>query len=253
VTAAHQGQASATVVWHDSVGSTNDLAREAADAGAAEGSWVLARRQTGGRGRHGRRWSSPAGNFYGSLLLRPRCSLADAASLSLVAGLAVARGIGRATGGAVAPRLKWPNDVLVGGAKLAGILLESVGRDPLGPPCIIVGIGVNLAHAPDLTSYRTTSLARLGHSGILPEHFFESVEPMLQECLSVWRAGGFAALRQAWLEIAHGIGSEVTLRLGSGERRGLLADLAADGSILLENSTGCLERFTAGELFFAAP
>lgn len=235
--------------WHEEVASTNDLAREAALAREPAGTWILARRQTAGRGRHGRAWQSPSGNFHGSLLLRPACPLAEATTLSLVVGLAVAEALHDVTAGGVVPRLKWPNDVLIGPAKLAGILLEGGQQAGSGASWVVVGVGANLAHHPSLTDRPTASLASLGFAGITPETFLDALDGPLGVRLAAWEAGGFAALRTSWLDAAHGLGQEVTLRRGNQQHKGRLADLGADGSILLESPTGCLDRFTTGELF----
>lgn len=235
--------------WHDEVASTNDLARELAEAGEPAGIWALARRQTAGRGRHGRAWQSPVGNFHGSLLLRPTCPLAEATTLSLVVGLAVAEALHDVTAGGVVPRLKWPNDVLIGPAKLAGILLEGGHPDTPEGTWVVVGVGANLAHHPALPGRATASLAGLGFADVTPEAFLDALDGPLATRLAAWEAGGFAALRGSWLDAAHGLGQEVTLKRGREEHKGRLADLGADGSILLESPTGCLERFTTGELF----
>jgi biotin-[acetyl-CoA-carboxylase] ligase BirA-like protein len=126
------------------VGSTNDVARNLAEAGEPAGLFVRAERQTAGRGRHGRSWQSPPGNLYASLLLRPTRPPAEVASLSLVAALALAEAIERVSNGRIAPRLKWPNDLQVKAAKLAGILLEMSADGRGGCAWLIMGIGVNL-------------------------------------------------------------------------------------------------------------
>jgi BirA family transcriptional regulator, biotin operon repressor / biotin---[acetyl-CoA-carboxylase] ligase len=235
---------------YEEVASTNDLLREAALAGEPEGLWIVASRQTAGRGRHGRRWASPSGNFHGSVLVSPNCALARAASLSLVAALAVAEAVHGLTGGDLAPRLKWPNDVLVGRSKLAGILLESVAIPGAEHARLIIGMGINLAVHPLDADYPTTSLKALGHEAVTAEQAYPALAGSFAHRLAQWRRGGFGALRRAWLDAAFGLGSTVTLRIGEQQRQGRFADLGEDGSLLLENPMGCLERFSAGELFF---
>jgi BirA family biotin operon repressor/biotin-[acetyl-CoA-carboxylase] ligase len=233
--------------WHDEVGSTNDLARAAALAGAPSGSWYLARRQTAGRGRQGRVWCSPEGNFHGSLVLRPTRPPAQLPSLSLVAGLAVAEAVRDLTRGRVTPRLKWPNDVLVGDAKLAGVLLES-GDGPDGGAWVVVGVGVNLARAPALPGRATISLAGLGHGDVTPDALLAALRPPLADLLTRWACDGFAALRDTWLAAARGVGGPVTLQRGAERHVGRLADLDGDGALLLELPDGTRRRFNAGEL-----
>ena len=236
------------ICWYDEVASTNDLARAAALAGEPQNLFTIARRQTAGRGRHGRTWESPAGNFYGSLLLRPGGSLRAAASLSLVIGLAVAEALHDLSGGEIRARLKWPNDILVDRAKLAGILLEG-GEGPDGV-WVVAGIGVNLLVAPSGTTYPVTSLAAVGCAGVTPERFLEALAAPLGRRFDDWQSSGFLGQRQSWLDVAAGLGAEVTLRIGGGVHRGRFADLGADGTILLENPDGSLRQFSAGELFF---
>lgn len=230
----------------EEAGSTNDLAREAALAGEAADLWIVARRQTGGRGRLGRPWRSPPGNFYGSLLLRPQVDLASAANLSLVTGLAVAEAVHELSGGRVAPRLKWPNDVLIDGAKLAGILLEG-GEDKEGA-WLVIGIGVNLESAPSDLPYPAISLRQAGLPSLSPEAFLAVLDAAFRRRLQQWRQGGFPVLRDAWLASALGVGQRVTIHQGARPRQGRLADLAADGAILVEFDDGALERFMAGEI-----
>lgn len=233
------------------VGSTNDLARAAAEAGEPEGTWFVAEAQTAGRGRHGRGWTSPPGNFYGSLLLRPDTSLAGAASLSLVAGLAVAEAIHALSDGRLAPRVKWPNDVLLGSAKLAGILLEGAARAGGSTASwVIVGLGVNLASHPADAPYPVTALATAGLPGITPDAFLDALLRPFGARLVLWRERGFAALRDAWLAAAAGLGSPVRLRLGGDAVEGRLVDVDETGAVRLALIDGTTRRFEAGELFF---
>lgn len=234
------------------VPSTNDLARAAAERGEAEGLWILAAAQSAGRGRQGRSWRSPPGNFHGSLLLRPERPLAEVATLSLVAALAVAEAVEEISHGRLEPRVKWPNDVLVGRAKLAGILPEALAGPDGNCAALVLGIGVNLAAHPEDVGRPTTSLAALGLSPPAPEAFLEALAARLGSHLATWRARGFGALRDAWLARAVGLGQPVELEVGGLVHSGRLADLGSDGAILLESPAGCLERFTAGELLLAA-
>jgi len=234
---------------YGNVVSTNDVARSLAESGAPAGTLVVAEEQSGGRGRHGRRWHSPPGNFYSSLLLRPRRPLAEAASLSLVIALAGLRAIERVAARRLDLAVKWPNDLLLRGGKVAGILLEGASDSAGRAEWLVAGFGVNLASYPDDLPYPATSLAEAGLA-VAPEAFLAAYTSELTPLLPIWQADGFAPLRPAWLERALGLGQPARLRLGNEIREGKLADLADDGSILLENPMGCLERFTAGELFF---
>ena len=156
---------------YDSIGSTNDEAKALARAGAAEGTLVWAGEQTAGRGRRGRFWASPPGNLYLSLIMRPAVAPARAAQLGFVAALALAEGVGELCGPALDISCKWPNDILVAGRKLAGILLESEITDKHTIDFVVIGAGANLVATPSNVEYPATSLAEQGFPEIRPEHF----------------------------------------------------------------------------------
>jgi BirA family biotin operon repressor/biotin-[acetyl-CoA-carboxylase] ligase len=222
-----------------SVGSTNDEAARHAMAGAPEGTVVWAREQTGGRGRRGRRWSSPAGNLYTSTIVRPACPAAQAAQLGFVAALAVADIVpeGRAV------RVKWPNDVLVEGGKVAGILPESSVGEGGMVDHVVLGIGVNVGFAPQLPEMRYPGAA-LGGS---VEAALENLARALAVRLDQWRREGFQSVRTAWLALAGPVGLEVDVKLGDELVRGRFAGLDRDGALLLDTSGG-RRKIVAGEL-----
>ena len=222
-----------------SVGSTNDEAARLADNGASEGTVVWAREQVGGRGRRGRRWASPAGNLYCSAVLRPDCPAPRAAELGFVAALAVAD--------IVPPertvRVKWPNDVLVDGGKVAGILPESaIGEDGKAQH-VVMGIGVNVGFAPTLPEMRYPA-AMLGGT---VESVLEKLAAALAVRLDQWRRAGFEAIRSAWLAKAGPIGLDVDVKLGEELVRGRFAGIDGDGALLLETPAG-RRKIVAGEL-----
>lgn len=228
-----------TLVALGSVGSTNDEAARLADSGSPEGTVVWAREQTGGRGRRGRNWASPVGNLYSSTILRPCCAASRAAELGFVAGLAVAD--------IVPPerevRLKWPNDVLVDGGKIAGILLESsVGRTGLVDH-VVAGIGVNVSFAPQLPDMRYPGAA-LGGS---VEAALERLARNLANRLAEWRRDGFAGVRAAWLAKAGPFGADVDVRMGDELVRGRFAGLDHDGALLLDTPAG-RRKIVSGEM-----
>jgi BirA family biotin operon repressor/biotin-[acetyl-CoA-carboxylase] ligase len=228
-----------TLVALDSVGSTNDEATRLADAGAPEGTVVWAREQTGGRGRRGRNWASPAGNLYSTTILRPACAAQRAAELGFVAALAVGDLV--PTGRAV--RLKWPNDVLVDGGKIAGILLESaIGQDGLVEH-VVAGIGVNVSFAPQLPDMRYPSAALGG----TVEVALAGLTQALAARLAQWRRDGFDSVRSEWLAKAGPLGAEVDVRLGEGLVRGRFAGLDRAGALLLETADGP-RKIVSGEL-----
>lgn len=223
----------------ESVGSTNDEAARLADAGAPEGTVVWAREQTGGRGRRGRSWASPAGNLYTSTVLRPDCPAARAAELGFVAALAVADIV--AAGRAV--RVKWPNDVLIDGGKVAGILLESAIAQTGVAEHVIAGIGINVSFAPQLPEMRYPGAALGGSVETALEQFTAALAARLAE----WRREGFAAVRTHWLAKAGPLGAELDVKLGDELVRGRFGGVDHEGALLLETPSGP-RRIVSGEL-----
>ncbi len=236
-----------TIETLPAVGSTNDVVRERAMAGAPEGLVIRAMEQLAGRGRHGRTWASPPGNLYASLLLRPRRPLAEAASLSLVVGLALADAIAAAC--PLAPLLKWPNDVLVADAKLAGILLENVGSDPAAP-VLVAGIGVNVANCPEGLPYRATTLRAHGLD-LAPADLLDRLLAALVPAYALWTDHGFTALRERWLARALRLGETATVRIGERMVEGRFVDVDPAGHLVLDTGAG-RQRLNAGEVIFTA-
>ena len=228
-----------TLVALDTIGSTNDEAAHLADAGAPEGTVVWSREQTGGRGRRGRHWASPVGNLYTSTILRPDCPAQRAAELGFAAALAVADIVpaGREV------RVKWPNDVLVDGGKIAGILLESAIGQTGQVQHVVAGIGVNVGFAPQLPEMRYPGSA-LGGS---VEAALEKLTAALAARLAEWRREGFETVRATWLAKAGPLGAEVDVKLGEGLVRGRFAGLDREGALLLDTATGP-RKIVSGEL-----
>jgi BirA family biotin operon repressor/biotin-[acetyl-CoA-carboxylase] ligase len=228
--------------------STSDLCRTLAEAGEPDGMAVLARRQTQGRGSRGRSWDAPVGNLFLSVLLRPRDAARDAAQWSLLAGVALADALAPYVPLAGAVRLKWPNDVLLDGRKLAGILVESATDSRGALRYIVIGMGVNLAGAPDLPDRRAACLAELG-----PPPAPDAFAAELLDRIGHWRrmrlVEGFAAIRSAWHARATALGDHMTLRHGGQVVGGLYAGLGEDGSLLLQTG-GRVRAFTTGEVLF---
>jgi BirA family biotin operon repressor/biotin-[acetyl-CoA-carboxylase] ligase len=222
------------------VDSTNEEARRRAEAGEAGPLWIMAERQTAGRGRRGRAWETREGNLAATLLLRPKAS--PPAQLSFAAALAVAE-----MAAAFAPQtsitVKWPNDVLADGKKLAGILLEA------GPEWLAVGIGINLAHFPDGTEFPATSLAALGVVPPAPDAALAVLAVRFAHWQGIWERDGFAPLRAAWLARAEGLGRPVRARLPHEERQGTFEGIDAAGALLLQEPGG-VRAISAGEVFF---
>ena len=240
----------AGLIWrldvHEVLPSTSDLCRGRAEAGEPAGLAVLARRQSQGRGSRGRAWSSPAGNLALSVLLRPRLAVRDAACMSLLVGVALAEAVASVVPAGTHLALKWPNDLLLNGRKLAGILLDSHGDGAGGIDWLVAGIGVNLAAAPDLPDRVAACIADVAPAPT-PEAFAELLLDRLAHWSIVHEQYGFAPVRTAWLARAQAPGSVMSLRLGTETLSGRFLGLADDGSLLL-GQAGATRRFAAGEV-----
>jgi len=239
-----------SVAIFDEIDSTNEEARRRAATGERGPLWIWARRQTAGRGRRGREWESPDGNLMATLLIAPGVSPADAARLSFVAALAV-YDLVHATAARAAIRVKWPNDVLVDGKKVAGILLESSGHEGHEIlPWLAIGIGINLIHAPSTAIFPATFLGAHGPAPSAAEALAELAEAW-ETRSRVWRVSGFAAIREAWLDVAAGVGQPIEVRLPGETLHGRFETLMPDGALSLLLPTGARRAITAGEVFFA--
>lgn len=231
----------------DTVGSTNAEALARGRAGDSGPLWVVARHQSAGRGRRGRAWDSPRGNLFASLLIGVRAEPAQIATLGFVAGLALVRALALCCPDDFA--LKWPNDVLARGAKLAGILLETEQRS--GDLRIVaVGIGVNVAASAAGLPYRATSLAELGHATTAPE-LFHALSAEWVAALALWDEGrGFPAIRDLWLSDAAGLGRDIVVKLDEEPVRGTFESLDAGGQLVLRLADGSSRRVSAGDVHF---
>jgi BirA family biotin operon repressor/biotin-[acetyl-CoA-carboxylase] ligase len=217
-------------------GSTNDDLAALARDGAAEGLWLRAERQSGGRGRQGRAWSSPPGNVYASTLVRLRPGDPPAPTLALVAAVAL-----HETASLYAPGIliKWPNDLLAGGAKLSGILLERAAD------AVVIGFGVNLAHHPSDIERPATSMAALAGAAPEPDAFLGTLADTFARWLGRWRSEGLAPIRRAWLGAAHPLGTALTT---AGEE-GLFDGLDETGALRLRLADGTVRIVHAGDVF----
>jgi BirA family biotin operon repressor/biotin-[acetyl-CoA-carboxylase] ligase len=239
----------------DSVESTNDEAAAAARRGDPGRLWIIAREQRSGRGRHGRAWTSPPGNLYASLLLVDPCEPAVAPQLGFIAGVALHEAVAAETG-LNAPRLglKWPNDLLLDGAKVAGLLLEGHQHGD-GTFAVVIGFGINIAAAPDNTAYPAKALSTFKRD-LSVESLFASLSRSFAQHFEPWReaqatgAGDpFGEVRREWTARAAGLGAPVTIRLPSGERSGSFVGLDEAGRLRLQTPAGT-ELIDAGDLYF---
>ncbi len=233
-------------------GSTNADLMALARSGAADGSWLRAVRQTAGRGRMGRAWNSPEGNLYASTLVRLRAGDPPAASLALVAAVALQETVSTflvagicqgTTDSSAILALKWPNDLLLADAKLSGILLERADD------AVIIGYGVNIAHHPDLPDRRTTDLAAHGVV-VEPAMFLDILADGVARWVSRWRTEGIAPVRERWVDCAHPVGTALTAHLPDGSTaEGLFAGLDADGALILRVASGERRVIHAADVF----
>jgi BirA family transcriptional regulator, biotin operon repressor / biotin---[acetyl-CoA-carboxylase] ligase len=238
----------------DEVGSTNTEAFARAKAGERGPLWIVARRQTQGRGRSGRHWTSVDGNLYASLLQTLSCSPAHLHQLSLVAGVAVIDAIAAAARERPTPglRLKWPNDVLVSDAKCAGILAETQIGGRGTEVTAVIGIGINLASHPSDLRRATTDLAAHGVE-VTPEAMLAALAPSLEGWLATWDVGkGFPGVRAAWLRRGGNLGESLSVDTGKERIAGTFVDLDADGALLMRDGQGAQRRVTFGDVTLAA-
>lgn len=237
------------VVVLDEIDSTNAEARRRAEAGEAGPLWLVGLRQTAGRGRRGRAWETGEGNLAATLLFRTDRPPGEAAQVSFVAALAVADMLAEYVPASLVS-LKWPNDPLLGGLKVSGILVES-GASPLGGLWIAVGIGVNLSRKPIDSERPATSIAT--YREIPPPHPTEAIEVLagaFERWRRAWSSLGFPVIADAWTARAHGLGEPCTARLGNETIEGIAEGLDGDGALRLRLDDGRVRRITAGDVFF---
>ncbi len=232
---------------HEALPSTQDPLTRLAAAGEPEGLAYLARRQTAGRGTQGRAWEGPVGNLHLSVLLRPDEPVRLAPQWSLLAAVAVADALLPLLPDPAALRLKWPNDLLLNGAKAVGILTESAPDAQGRIAWIVFGIGVNLAHAPSVPGRVTASLAGLGIAPPAPEDVAASLLAALDRRRRQRDAEGFGPIRDAWLARGPAIDAPLVIRRQGVEIPGRFAGLADDGSLRL-TIDGRVQTLVAGEI-----
>lgn len=224
------------------VGSTNAEAARLAPH-LTQPTWILALRQTAGRGRRGRAWQDPPGNFAATLLMRPAGSAQDAALRSFVAALALHEALVAVIGPTGSLALKWPNDVLLNGGKVAGILLESLGGGAQGVSHLAIGIGVNLAAAPDaagLDPLTAPPVSVAGETGLKvgPEEFLTFLAAAFARWESQLATWGFAPVRNAWLARAARIGQTITARTMTEAIEGRFETIDETGALVLATAQG---------------
>ncbi len=205
-----------------------------------EGDWLVALRQDSGRGRHGRKWEGLEGNFFGSTLVKIRHGDPPAPALAMVAGLALIEAVATEAPGAPLS-LKWPNDLMLGDAKLAGILLERSGDR------VVAGFGVNLAGAPAIPGRKTAALS--SYRKLTPQAFAPVIAGSFAQLLAAWRRSEPVSLAEAWMARAHPVGTVLEVHGGQGEiSRGRFMGIEPDGAMRLLHEDGTTSLVRAGDV-----
>ncbi len=238
----------ASVEIYETLDSTSAEAKRRITAGARGPAWIIALHQTAGYGRRGRAWAQESGDFAGSLLFSTDAESGAIGQLSFVLALAVHDALFALIAKADM-RIKWPNDILVDGAKIAGLLLEMV--DAAGVRMLVAGIGVNVVSTPDIKAYPTTRLLNY-ESAPMPSALAEAIDANFWAHCQIWCAEGFAPVRRQWLERAAGLGDEITVRLPNETLIGVFEDIDDSGGLVLRFGGGT-RIISAGDVYFGAP
>ena len=234
------------VSWLETIDSTNEEAKRRANGGGFSDQWIAAHQQSAGRGRAGRAWVSPRGNLYTTALFNWYGSVAEATRVPFAAALSVCDIVGQLAPDA-APKLKWPNDVRCEGAKISGILIETGEAGGAGR-WIAAGIGVNVAHAPDVAEQDTVSIADLrGDLLVDPQAVLEALRVTFAARLAE-AIDDFARTRLAWLEQADGLGETVRIKCDEAVIEGVFKDMDADGALLLQLQDGTIRTIRTGDV-----
>ena len=228
------------------IDSTNDACGLRELAGEPAGVVIRADRQTAGRGRRGRSWTSPRGNLYTSILLRPERPVPEVAALGFAAVMAVGDVAEALLPPGTRVQHKWPNDLLIDGSKASGILLEAQ------PGFVVLGIGVNIASHPADTPYPAIDLVAAGAAPIAPQALLERLLAAFAPLYDSWDRAGFASLLPAWHRRAAGLGETIEVRLERETLTGIFRDLAPDGTLRLGLSDGTERRIAAGDVYLPA-
>lgn len=236
--------AKGSVVYFEAIDSTNDHAKLLARDGAAEGTIVHAARQTAGRGRQGNTWESAEGNLFMSLILRPQLPAPLVGQLSFLVAVALAETV-RDILPAAPVALKWPNDVLLAGRKMAGILLETEASGHR-PAWVVAGIGVNVKSAPE----NAASLAGYG-AEITAAEVMQKLAAKIMALYALWKDKGFAPVRAAWMQQAAYLNEDINVRLPNETFRARFLGIDEDGALLAETPDGQRRHIASGEVFAA--
>lgn len=238
----------------DNVDSTNEEAKRLIRAKMhgedSEKTVVWAKSQNSGRGRQGRKWSSPTGNLYLSIILNPDSKIEILSQLSFVAALALKAAIEKFLPKDAVCEYKWPNDLLVNGCKIAGILLENEVVKKGSSGWLVVGVGVNVKKFPKNLDIAATSLKELGCEDLNVEDVMEEVISSFNDKFEVWKNEGFDVVRKEWLASARGIGEEINVSLPKESLSGVFKEINHNGELVLSLGGGKIRLISGGEVFF---
>lgn len=238
------------VAVFDTLDSTMDEARRQAAAGVTDPLWIIAAEQTKGRGRRNRAWTSSAGNLFCTLLINPGVPAVQAARLSFLSALCVGEALDHFLRDASRVRYKWPNDVLLDGRKVAGILLEAVSDGAASTAWVAIGIGINLAQHPENVPWPATSLAAAGVQPPSPYDALTVLAERFAHWLPRWKDDGFAPVKAAWLARAARMGEAIEVRLDKETLTGIFTALDESGALVLTLSDNTTRLISAGDVFF---
>lgn len=237
------------LLTYESLDSTNAEAKRLAEGGGAHGAVIWAKHQTAGRGRAGRPWVSEEGNLFVSMLIHPPKDTGPLSQLSFVAAVAVCDAIKGIIPNPEQVKLKWPNDILVNGRKIGGILLESFQTKGDGLPWVIVGVGINVDSFPSNVQFPATSLKEEGVELISAKIVLARLIHCFIERYNQWARKGFTPIRKSWLEVAYGLKNEMRVSLPQEEIHGLFKGLDDDGGIIVELGPRKNRTVHAGDVF----
>lgn len=235
----------------DSLDSTNEEAKRLAKGGGCHGAVIWAKKQTEGRGRMGRVWTSSEGNLFVSVLLQPEKPLNDLSQLSFVAAVAVLEALEGLVPEGNRLQCKWPNDILLNDRKIGGILLESFqsGDNGTAKAWVVVGVGVNVDSYPPRTEFPATCLKDAGVELVSAKIILSRFIHHFIECYNTWNTKGFAAIRKKWIAAAWGMDKRLCARLPDGNIEGVCLGLDPSGSLLLKLDNGKKHQVHAGDVF----
>ncbi len=239
---------------YDEVDSTNSEAMRLAGSGCAHGAVIWARRQTRGRGRMGRHWASDEGNLFASILLNCDMPLIRLTELPFVTALAVHETIASIAGDEDKVRLKWPNDILLNGKKVGGVLVETIAATSIYGDAYwaVAGVGINVEHCPSEVKWPATSLREAGVEILSAKIVLSRFVPNFLRHYDTWMEKGFAPVRERWCELAWALGEKVTFDAGNERVSGIFTGIDETGSLCLQLPDGKTRVFMAGEMIPAS-